>query len=70
MRYSGVGFSPDFKNGRTSGTIEVGVRQVTFRSHDGNEFSFAMQGLKIDWGGTSNRQIFFNHDEKPDLGIA
>ena len=70
MKYNGVGFHPNFKNGRSSGTIEVNMRQVTFCSHNGNEFSFPMHGLNVEWGGTANRQVFFNHAEQSEYGMA
>ncbi len=70
MSYRGICLSSQFKNGRTSGEIKLSPRELKFTSREGENINFPHQGLRLSWGGTGNRQIFFNHPQFPDVGIS
>lgn len=66
MNYQGHAFNGQFKDGKSSGEIQVSSGRISFSKNGQLYTSFPYKGLELERGGSSNRLIYFKHQDHPE----
>lgn len=69
ITYEAMGFHESLPNGRCSGELSFGTREIIFGYRGGGSQRLPFEGLKLRLGGANDRLIFFEHAGFPGWSI-
>lgn len=66
--YKAIIIHPDVKGGRCGGNVTININDITFVSDDIN-FTYKLDEIKVNGGGSGDRYIFFTLKNNPNISI-